>query len=82
MTLRDSLQSEITALEADLAAKRAEFSTLEGTAAAFLDQEAEAIKAFVVGAWAHIFGTSQVLASADAPAAPAAATAEQTGVTS
>lgn len=81
-TLRESLQSEITALEADLAKKRAEFATLEGAAAAFLDQEAEAIKAFVVGAWAHIFGASQVLASVDAPAAPAAATPDQTGVTS
>ena len=81
-TLRESLQGEITKLEASLASKKAEFATLEGTAAAFLDQEGEAIKAFVVGAWSHIFGTSQVLASADAPAAPAAATPEQTGVTS
>jgi uncharacterized protein YlxW (UPF0749 family) len=67
-TLRDTLQAEINELQAQLTEKQNHFAQLQNSASSFLDQEATAIKEFVLNAWSHLFGSAP--APASDPATP------------
>jgi hypothetical protein len=58
MTLRENLQTEINELQAKIVQKQNQLAQFENNASTFLEQEVDAIKQFVLGAWTHLFGSS------------------------
>jgi len=73
MTLRNTLQVEINAIEEDLAQKKAKLAKLES--ASFLDAGVEEIKAHILSVWGQVFGSAPK--PVDAPAAPSAPAEQQ-----
>ena len=72
-TLRESLQAEIAAGEADLAAKRTKLAEIETGFVGVLDRDLEDVKALFRSIGAHLFPHAPALTAA--PPAPAAAPA-------
>lgn len=74
-TVRESLQADITALEADLAAKKAKFAQFETDFAGVLDRDVEEVNTFVRSIASHLFPHAPTVASAPVPAAAPAPSA-------
>ena len=53
-TLRESLQSEIAALEAQVAQKKAQFDALTASAGTWLEKDVEEVKSFFSAVKTHL----------------------------
>jgi hypothetical protein len=74
-TVRESLQADITALETDLAAKKAKLAQFETGFAGVLDRDVEEVKTFVRSIASHLFPHAPTVTPAPVPAVPPAPSA-------
>ena len=72
-TLRDSIQNEISSIEARLSAKKARLVELETGLPGLLDREVEEVKTLFRAIGSHLFSGPAEVPPPVAPAAPAAA---------
>lgn len=69
-TLRETIQSDITTIEADLVAKKAKLAEIETGFAGILDRDVEEVKTLWRSLAAHLF--QHAPATANTPATPPA----------